>query len=251
MTEMDSRFEESRHIKVAIHGQIYCWFKSWVREKVVLDAGCGGGFGSAMLAEAAEKVVGIDIEPGIVKQAEDLYPLNNLEFRVMDCRDMIFPPNSFDVVVCNALLEYLTDVKAFMGAAYQVLKPGGLFLCGTKNFELSLKKPDGSPLYSNHLQEFTPAELKSELEVYYTGVKILGQMMGTRPDTYISNGLAHRIEGMLVGTGIKYRFPRSWRNSFRRLITGVDVDAITFNDFDIVEDSLDRSLYIIGCGTKL
>lgn len=250
VAESDVHVEKDRHIKVAIHGAFYRWAKNFVKGKNVLDAGCGEGHGTAILAETANQVVGIDIKARIIEKASRCYPLNNVEFRVENCQKMSFQPGSFDIVLCNALFEYLTDVRAFMENAFQLLKPNGLFICGTKNLELSLQKQDGSPLYRNHLQEFTPAELTAELERYYTGVKIYGERMKTRSEAYILNDRALKIEGSLVALNIKHYFPKSWRNFVRKLITGVDVNDITADDFEIVEHSLHDAFYIIGWGAK-
>jgi ubiquinone/menaquinone biosynthesis C-methylase UbiE len=247
---LDSRVENSRHIKVTIHQGFYNWSKSWVNGKIVLDAGCGGGYGTAILAETAAKVVGIDIDPKIIKIASHLYPSENVEFQIMDCREMAFQSASFDVIVCNALFEYLTDITAFMERAFRILKPDGLFICGTKNLQLSLKSSEGLPLYRNHLQEFNPAELRLNLEKYYTGIRIYGERMKARSEAYIMNRQALKIEGLLVALRIKHFFPRSWRNLVRKLITGVSVDDITINDFEIVENFLDDAFFLIGCGTK-
>lgn len=248
--EVDSRVENSRHIKVAIHSHFYHWCQSWVKGKVVLDVGCGGGFGTAALAETADRVVGVDIDPQIIRVASNLYQLDNIEFQTMDCQKMSFQPSSFDVVVCNALFEYLPDVEAFMQEAFLVLKPNGIFICGTKNFELSLKSSAGRPLYWDHFQEFNPPELRSELEKYYTKVRLYGERMKVRSEAYVMDDRALRIEGLLVAFRIKQYFPRSWRNKIRKLITGVDVNDITSDDFEIIENSFDSALYLIALGSK-
>jgi ubiquinone/menaquinone biosynthesis C-methylase UbiE len=179
-----------------------------------------------------------------------LHSLGNVEFRAMDCQDLGFLPASFDVVLSNALLEYLVDVDAFMKAAFRILKPGGLFLCGTKNLLLSLRTAAGSPLYGNHVQEFTPLELRAALEKHYVDVKIYGERMKEPSKAFIMNASALKIERFLVAHGIKHQFPRSWRNYIRRLITGVNVDDITPADFEIVSDESYDALYIIGFGVK-
>jgi ubiquinone/menaquinone biosynthesis C-methylase UbiE len=248
--ERGAQFEASRHIKVAIHSQFYRWMRDLVRGKVVLDAGCGSGFGTASLAKVARNVVGIDIDSGIIEQASQLYPLDNADFQVMNCQRMTFSPASFDVVVCNALFEYLDDIDAFIHEVCRVLKPGGLFVCGTKNLTLSLKNTDGLPLYRNHLQEFAPEELRSMLAEYFGQIHLYGERMKSRSESYIMDSRALGIEKMLVAFDIKNRFPKSWRKRVRKLITGVDGDKISADDFEIVEHSLDSALYIIGCGTK-
>src|SRR3977135_1391273 len=50
------------------------------RGKRVLDAGCGAGYGSAELAQMAERVIGIDIAPEAVEFARSHYQAPNLSF---------------------------------------------------------------------------------------------------------------------------------------------------------------------------
>jgi predicted SAM-dependent methyltransferase len=44
---------------------------------------------------------------------------------LMDIQDIPFDDNSFDVVMCNHVLEHVTDDKKAMSELYRVLKPGG------------------------------------------------------------------------------------------------------------------------------
>jgi ubiquinone/menaquinone biosynthesis C-methylase UbiE len=238
------------HIKVAIHGKFYHWAKEQVRGKVVLDAGCGQGYGSALLSETAKKVVAVDVDPSIVARASSQHGLPNVEFEVMDCQYLTFASHAFDVVVSNALLEYLEDVPAFVAEAYRVLKPGGTIICGTKNLELSLKKPDGTPRYNNHLQEYTPDSLKAELERCFSGIRIYGEQMNARSEAYIMDARALKIEDALVKFNVKKLAPRRFRRWVRKLLTGIHVSDVHYEDFEIVEQDLDRALYVIGVGVK-
>lgn len=239
-----------RHIKVSVHTAVYRWAKPFVAGKVVLDAGCGSAYGAAILAEVAERVIGVDIDPGEIANASAMGMPKNVELRVMDCEALDFAPNSFDVVLSNALMEYLENYKQFLSSVHRVLKPGGIFICSTKNYDLSFKKSDGSPLYIGHLQEFNAARLRTELEERYSNVKIFSEQMRPRAQTYMMDERATVIEHLLVKLNIKHRIPLSIRNFVRRLMTGVRVDDIAPEDFEIVEGEISDCWYVIGCGLK-
>lgn len=195
-----------RNIKPALHGEFYRWASARVDGKIVLDAGSGDGAGTAMLSSQAKRVIGIDLDKGTLGRSSASYPLPNLEFSVMDCHAMSFEPASFDVVVTNALIEYLPDLEAFLAESFRVLRPGGLFLCGTKNLEHSLKTAGGEPLYKNHMQELTAADLRSELGRFYGRVTIFGETMTDRLE-----------KGVLVGRRVCERRPQPTdRRSSRR-----------------------------------
>lgn len=251
MIDADEGVDVKPHIKIAIHGQFYRWARAKVTGAVVLDAGCGTGMGAAILSQTAREVVAVDYDVDLIEKARGLYARAGLAFEVMDCESMALASNSFDVVVSNALLEYLPDVPAFIGEAHRVLKEGGLFVCGTKNLQLSLKNPDGTPRYQNHLQEFDPEGLRGLLVGHFSEVQFLGQRMKTRSEAYIMDERALRIEDALVKLRLKRLFPRKLRDGVRALITGVELREIGPDDFEI-EDGVGFSdaLYIVALGVK-
>lgn len=238
------------HIKTAIHGEFYQWVAAQVRDKVVLDAGCGKGLGTAILAEYARKVVGVDNDAGVIEGARLAYEGPNIEFNLMDCQSMAFEANSYDVVVSNALLEYLHDVPAFFAEAHRVLRDGGMFICGTKNLELSLKNTDGTPRYRNHRQEFDAEGLRHLFETRFTNVQIYSERMKGRSEAYIMNERALKIEDFLVRLRLKHLFPRGLRDRVRAMITGVELREIDHKDFAIEKGVSNDALYIVGSGIK-
>lgn len=243
-------YDKSSQYMVAMHSEFYHWLQDWVQGKVVLDAGSGEGFGAAILAETATRVIGIDIRPELVEHARHRYPKENLAFEVMNCEAMSFSPASFEVVVCDELVEHLPHYKAFMADAFRILKPGGLFICATTNAQLTFKKPDGSPMNPQHFQEFTPDEFEKELRQYYVEIKLFGERMKGHSEAYILNKRARTIERVLLTLNIKSKIPIKWRNFVRGYITGVNADDLVTEGFEIVEDGADNSLYVIGCAVK-
>lgn len=97
----------------------------------LLDCGCGPGTITLDLAElvAPAKVVGIDIEPGMVDQAKVLAEerkINNIEFRVADILKLPFADDSFDRVFTSAVLEHLSEPTQALEELCRVVKPTGL-----------------------------------------------------------------------------------------------------------------------------
>lgn len=254
---------EKQHIKVPIHTAVYQWAKPLVAGKVVLDAGCGTAYGTAILAEVAEQVVGVDVDAATIEQASHDYPRPNVEYRVMDCEALDFPPESFDVVISNALVEVLYDYEAYFEGAFRVLKPGGLYLCSTRNAELTFKKPGikreagaplGVPEYvggpGGHRQEFSPAQLRSELEGRYDDVKIFGQRISEKARALMLDDRAAVMEHILLRLNLKRWVPLSWRTYVRSFLTGVNVDEIRPEDFKIEPGEFADCWLVIGYGAK-
>ena len=58
----------------------YYYAFSYVRDKIVLDAGCGVGYGTVELAKQANCVVGVDLCRNAVRRAKTRWKSGNLDF---------------------------------------------------------------------------------------------------------------------------------------------------------------------------
>ena len=97
----------------------------------VLDCGCGPGPLTLGFAEivAPGRVVGIDIEPTMIDQANQLAAdsgVDNLEFQVADIYDLPFEDGEFDVVFSSAVTEHLSNPVLALREIHRVIKPGGI-----------------------------------------------------------------------------------------------------------------------------
>ncbi len=93
----------------------------------VLDAGCGTGSLSLVLAGLGHAVTGIDFSAAMIERAEakavDL--ANRPQFRLMDAATPDFPHASFDVVVSRHVLWALPEPERVLGRWIHLLRPGG------------------------------------------------------------------------------------------------------------------------------
>jgi len=80
----------------------------------ILDAGCGTGSLSLLLAEAGHDVAGIDFAPEMIAVAERKAQASGLPvaFDVADAATPDFPPATFDAIVCRQTLWALPDRTA-------------------------------------------------------------------------------------------------------------------------------------------
>lgn len=102
--------------------------------RVVLDAGCGYGRVAQPLAETGHRVLGIDLDPGLIAEAKRRarglgLPLR---YRVGDIRALPAGDASQDAVLClwSTFQHLLTraDQRRFLAEARRVLRPDGRLL---------------------------------------------------------------------------------------------------------------------------
>lgn len=108
------------------------WLSRLLRgRRDILDAGCGYGRVALPLARAGHRVVGIDLDPGLIAAARR--PARGLglalRYRVGDIRELPAPDASHDAVLClwSTFQHLLTarDRSRFLAEALRVLRPGG------------------------------------------------------------------------------------------------------------------------------
>lgn len=93
----------------------------------VLDAGCGEGYLSRLLAQDGAQVVGVDACADLVESARELARESGLDinYYLHSVNDLPIPDDHFDVVVCNHLINDLHDVSGPFREFTRVIREGG------------------------------------------------------------------------------------------------------------------------------
>ncbi len=105
-----------------------------LRDKRVLDIGCGLGGPAFVLAQKhSARVVGIDLEPQLVeiarRRASELGLAERADFQVVTPGPLDFPDESFDVVLSSGAFTQIEDKPPLLVECLRVLRPGGVFTC--------------------------------------------------------------------------------------------------------------------------
>lgn len=107
-----------------------------LRDKAVLDVGCGGGILAEAMATCGARVTGIDLadKPLKVAQLHLLESGHQIDYRRIAVEELAQAvPASFDVVTCMEMLEHVPDPSAVVQACATLLKPGGHAFFATLN----------------------------------------------------------------------------------------------------------------------
>lgn len=120
------------------------------QQGLVVDAACGLGYGSAILAQSApsSQVVGIDNSHFAVRYAEKNFCPNlpKLTFHQGDVCDLSsFADSSVDLVVSFETVEHLREPQVFLKEIQRVLKPDGRFICSVPNLWVDETGKDPNP----------------------------------------------------------------------------------------------------------
>lgn len=105
------------------------WLDEWIPPGTakVADLGCGTGSLSVILAKSGVEVVGVDLSPAMIEQAEHKARVAGIsvEFHVGDASDPDLPDGSFDVVLSRHLLWTLADPVAALSRWIRLLNRRG------------------------------------------------------------------------------------------------------------------------------
>ena len=204
------------------HFHRYFLARDLCRGRDVLDVASGEGYGSALLAQSALSVLGIEIDPVAVRHAADAYPADNLRFVEGSATSLPAGDASVDVVVSFETLEHFFDHDAFLGEVRRVLRPDGLLVLSTPDTDV-YSGPSSTPNLF-HVRELTTGQFARLVGAHFPNVSLLRQrvMIGS---AIVSDGAADPTSGQAAASGAgqgdrpliyEQRAPRTFE-SHRRL----------------------------------
>ena len=161
------------------------WYEHWHRYafarplcagKRVLDAACGEGYGSNLLAAVAADVVGVDVSEQAVAHARSRYSnQSNLRFECADATALPDLGPRFDRIVSFETLEHLKAQEQLLQGFANQLSDDGILL---------ISSPD-KHTYSDvsghqnefHVRELYRPEFEALLAQHFPHVRLYGQKL--------------------------------------------------------------------------
>lgn len=233
----------------------YEFAKRYVSNKLVLDAGCGARRGAWALAKTARKVVGIDYSSKAIEYARRRFSRDNIEYKVMNCCELDFPDNTFDVAVSLEVIEHIEDQRRYLSQMSRVLKPGGIYIGSTPQKRLT-QLQRGQIVNPYHIKELSLQEYRQLLSSYFAAVDIYGQAL--KVDVVGKFEHMKRFAAKMDVLGFRYLVPikiSDWflgrvQSKVAPLTGGVSRDKITEADFEISKSNIKKNIHLIAVCRK-
>lgn len=197
------------------HEVVYESLVGRTRGRRVLEAGCGEGYGAALLSREAAHVTALDYDDYTTGHVRAAYP--DLPIIRANVVALPFAELSYDVVVSLQTIEHLWDQDTFVRECVRVLRPGGTLIVSTPN---TLTFPPGN-VYHRH--ELTGPELQA-IVARHAGVESLSGLHHAAGLTAWEGRHGPLVDAQLAGP------PLTWDSRVRRR-----VEAVTTADFDLID----------------
>lgn len=155
------------------HVARYRFAAGLARGRRVLDAGCGTGYGSALLARAGGDVLGIDLAADATSYARVHYSGPHVGLAQGDSAQLPFADGSFGLVVAFEVIEHLENWQGLLAESRRALNDGGHLVVSTPNREYYARARDEPNPF--HVHEFDFDEFAGALHEYFPHVDVYAQ----------------------------------------------------------------------------
>lgn len=159
------------------HWHRYAFARALAPGRRVLDAACGEGYGSALLARAGGEVLGVDLGEDAVAHARSRYgDQPHLRFQCGDVTALDeLPERSFDLIVSFETLEHVSAQERMLDGFARLLAPTGLLLLSTPDRrQYSDVTGERNPY---HVRELYREEFESLLIARFPVRRLYGQKL--------------------------------------------------------------------------
>lgn len=100
-----------------------------IKNKKIVDIGCGQGFFCRILAKHNANVIGIDLSKKLIDIAKQYPSSKNLEYYVANSEDLSFlEKNSFDYAISILSIGNIRNIEKTFEEIYKILKQNGKFI---------------------------------------------------------------------------------------------------------------------------
>lgn len=217
------------------HEVAYRWiadeFADLISDGVVVDAGCGEGYGVGLLAQFGPEVaVGLELDAASSKHAALRYGAAAAVVRA-NLDSIPLRDGSVDLLVSMQVIEHLWDLDGFLRESRRVLADSGIGVFSTPNrltFSPGLARGQ-KPTNPFHVEEFDADQLDSLVRrAGFTDVQLLGLRHGDRLLDWES------ANGSVIDAQVRAALSESpWPAELTAIVESVDCDDFVVRAADI------------------
>jgi len=190
-----------------IHDLIAYIYAKKIKNKNVLDIGCGLGRFSFISSRTAKKVVGIDMTENAISCAkiiQNSLKIQNIDF-ILSTIEHYETDEKFDFILLSGTLEHIIDTDMFFKKIKKLLKPSGIFITDSPSefnfrgiFHASLWKLFNFPMTLSDVRIVTPNFIKDKCKQYDMElVKTVGTLFSRGWGEAAVSDLKERIPNVL------------------------------------------------------
>lgn len=149
------------------HADQYCYHyevatRYIIEGDLVLDVGCGDGYGVEILSRWSRAVWGVDLEAPSHLIKKDIFSFD--------------PPTKYDLITSFELFEHFVEPHGFLSKIRSLLRPRGYFIMSTPQNCLG-----HIPVNGQHVREYSLLELLYLVQTYFAIDMIISVKGGTVP----------------------------------------------------------------------
>lgn len=190
---VQKRYNSEFPVRRAVHRDIFESVLQFIeKDQTVLDAGCGEGMLSLLMAKKGAHVTGVDLSAANVESAKRLASKEttpvNLTFTAGDSENLPFEDQSFDCVVSNHVLEHLPSFERGLREIFRVTRKHAVIAVPTCLHPSSWALLGGVPYYA--------LSKRALLALPWGALRVLGALISDAEgvdEAYVGNiDLPHR-----------------------------------------------------------
>jgi 2-polyprenyl-3-methyl-5-hydroxy-6-metoxy-1,4-benzoquinol methylase len=194
-----------------VHAARYALVAPEARGLDVLDAACGVGYGSALVAATAASVTALDISLEALSVGTRTYAHPGVRYAAGRVESLPFPAERFDVIASFETIEHIAEPAAALAEFARVLRPGGRVFLSVPNGVRD--RHNGNP---HHLSFFTLPELRALVSERFHVASVRGQFDQPLHPRMVEWEFPVWFK-QLVPTGVRTRL-NDWRHSRVRFV---------------------------------
>ena len=167
-TDWSATYDSDRNLTRDLDQHVARQQLSALRCRSILEIGCGTGKNTPLLASIGEHVHALDFSAGMIERAMMKVTAPNVTFEIADItRQWPSRDQSFDLTVCDLVLEHIEHLDFIFAEASRVLVKGGrFFICELHPFRQYLgtqarfQRADDTKhiaAFTHHITDFTNA----------------------------------------------------------------------------------------------